>query len=120
MEELKTLQKEEQLHDARWWELEPWGKVHCSLCPRHCHIGPGQAGVCLIRINQGGKLYSLGYGSPAAQQIDPIEKKPLNHFLPGTRVFTSGTAGCNIGCFFCQNSHTSKSRSAQVRSQADP
>ena len=103
MEELKILQKTEHLYEARWWELEPSGKVHCYLCPRHCHIGPGQAGFCFIRINQDGKLYSLGYGSPAALQVDPIEKKPLNHFLPGTRVFSMGTAGCNMGCFFCQN-----------------
>ena len=96
MDELKILQKTQQLHDAQWWEREPSGKVHCYLCPRHCHIGPGQAGFCFIRINQDGKLYSLGYGAPAALQVDPIEKKPLNHFLPGTRVFSMGTAGCNM------------------------
>jgi pyruvate formate lyase activating enzyme len=67
-------------------------------------------------VNEGGKLYSLGYASPAALQIDPIEKKPLNHFLPGTRVFSLGTAGCNMGCFFCQNWDISKSKSDQVRS----
>ncbi len=120
MEELKILQKTEHLYEARWWELEPSGKVHCYLCPRHCHIGPGQAGFCFIRINQDGKLYSLGYGSPAALQVDPIEKKPLNHFLPGTRVFSMGTAGCNMGCFFCQNWDISKSRSDQVHSQHVP
>jgi len=120
VEELKILQKTEQLHEARWWEAEPSGRVHCYLCPRHCHIHPGQAGFCFIRINQGGKLYSLGYGAPAALQVDPIEKKPLNHFLPGTRVFSMGTAGCNMGCFFCQNWDISKSRSDQVRSQHVP
>src|SRR6266478_3272213 len=93
MEELKILQKTETLHEARWWEAEANGRVHCYLCPRHCHINPGQAGFCFIRINEGGKLYSLGYGAPAALQIDPIEKKPLNHFLPGTRVFSMGTNG---------------------------
>ena len=92
------------------------GRVHCYLCPRHCHIGEGQSGFCFIRANQGGKLYSLGYASPAALQIDPIEKKPLNHFLPGTRVFSLGTAGCNMGCFFCQNWDISKSKSDQVHS----
>jgi pyruvate formate lyase activating enzyme len=120
MEELKILQKTEQLHEARWWETGPDGRVHCYLCPRHCHIHPGQAGFCFIRINQGGKLYSLGYGAPAALQVDPIEKKPLNHFLPGTRVFSMGTAGCNMGCFFCQNWDISKSRSDQVSSQHIP
>jgi pyruvate formate lyase activating enzyme len=68
-------------------------------------------------VNRGGKLYSLGYGSPAALQIDPIEKKPLSHFLPGSRVFSMGTAGCNMGCFFCQNWDISKSRQDQVHSQ---
>ena len=96
------------------------GRVHCFLCPRHCHIGEGQAGFCFIRVNQGGKLYSLGYASPAALQIDPIEKKPLNHFLPGSRVFSLGTAGCNMGCFFCQNWSISKSQSDQVRSTHIP
>jgi pyruvate formate lyase activating enzyme len=116
MSELNILQKTEALHEARWWEAEPGGKVHCYLCPRHCHIGAGQAGFCFIRVNQGGKLYSLGYASPAALQVDPIEKKPLNHFLPGTRVFSLGTAGCNMGCFFCQNWDISKSKHDQVHS----
>jgi pyruvate formate lyase activating enzyme len=115
-----TLEKEGALHEARWWEPEPGGKAHCYLCPRHCHIGEGQAGFCFIRANQGGKLYSLGYAHPAAMQIDPIEKKPLNHFLPGTRVFSMGTAGCNMGCFFCQNWDISKSRSDQVHSSYVP
>jgi pyruvate formate lyase activating enzyme len=117
MSDLKVLQKTEALHEARWWEAEGNGRVHCFLCPRHCHIHPGQSGFCFIRINQGGKLYNLGYGAPAALQVDPIEKKPLNHFLPGTRVFSMGTAGCNMGCFFCQNWDISKSHQDQVRSQ---
>ena len=108
----------EPLHEARWWESEPGGRVHCFLCPRHCHIHDGQSGFCFIRVNRGGKLFSLGYGSPAALQVDPIEKKPLNHFLPGTRVFSMGTAGCNMGCFFCQNWDISKSRHDQVHSQS--
>jgi pyruvate formate lyase activating enzyme len=120
MNDLKILQKTESLYEARWWEAEASGRVHCYLCPRHCHINPGQAGFCFIRVNQGGRLYSLGYGAPAALQVDPIEKKPLNHFLPGTRVFSLGTAGCNMGCFFCQNWDISKSRHDQVRSQAVP
>jgi pyruvate formate lyase activating enzyme len=117
---LNILQKTDTLHEARWWEAEANGRVHCYLCPRHCHIHPGQAGFCFIRINEGGKLYSLGYGAPAALQVDPIEKKPLNHFLPGTRVFSIGTAGCNMGCFFCQNWDISKSRHDQVHSQHVP
>ncbi len=116
MQELKIFQKTETLHEGRWWEPLSQGRVHCYLCPRHCHIGEGQSGFCFIRVNQGGKLYSLGYAWPAALQIDPIEKKPLNHFLPGTRVFSLGTAGCNMGCFFCQNWDISKSKSDQVHS----
>jgi pyruvate formate lyase activating enzyme len=116
MHELNILQKTATLHEARWWETDAHGKLHCYLCPRHCHIGEGQAGFCFIRVNEGGKLYSLGYASPAAIQIDPIEKKPLNHFLPGTKIFSMGTAGCNMGCFFCQNWDISKSRSDQVHS----
>jgi pyruvate formate lyase activating enzyme len=117
MSSLQILQSARALHEARWWEPDPSGRIHCYLCPRHCHIGPGQAGFCYIRVNQNGKLYSLGYASPAAIQVDPIEKKPLNHFLPGTRVFSMGTAGCNMGCFFCQNWDISKSHQDQVNSR---
>jgi pyruvate formate lyase activating enzyme len=120
MSSLEVLQKTPTLHEALWWEPEANGRVHCYLCPRHCHIGHGQSGFCFIRVNQGGKLYSLGYGAPAALQIDPIEKKPLNHFFPGSRVFSMGTAGCNMGCFFCQNWDISKSHQDQVRSSQVP
>ncbi len=120
MAELAILNNVSSLHEGRWWEPEAGNRVHCFLCPRHCHIHDGQSGFCFIRVNRGGKLYSLGYGSPAAIQVDPIEKKPLNHFLPGTRVFSMGTAGCNMGCFFCQNWDISKSRQDQVHSQSAP
>jgi pyruvate formate lyase activating enzyme len=105
-------------HEARWWEPMADGRLHCYLCPRHCHIGEGQSGFCFIRKNEGGRLVQLGYGRPAALQIDPIEKKPLNHFLPGTRILSMGTAGCNMGCFFCQNWDISKAKSDQVHSAA--
>ena len=104
------------LHEARWWKTLPDGKLHCYLCPRHCHIGEGLSGFCYIRKNIDGKLYNLGYAQPAALQVDPIEKKPLNHFLPGTRILSLGTAGCNMGCFFCQNWDISKSKADQVSS----
>ncbi|HUO35855.1 MAG TPA: AmmeMemoRadiSam system radical SAM enzyme [Candidatus Acidoferrum sp.] len=120
MQELKILQRPRTVQEARWWEPEPGGKVHCFLCPRHCHIHDGQSGFCYIRVNEGGRLFSLGYARPAAIQIDPIEKKPLNHFLPGTRVLSMGTAGCNMGCFFCQNWDISKSDADQVRSSYVP
>jgi len=120
MTSLPILAETATLHEAQWWEREPGGRIHCYLCPRHCHIGEGQGGFCFIRVNRGGKLYSLGYGAPAALQIDPIEKKPLNHFLPGTRVFSMGTAGCNMGCFFCQNWDISKSKQDQVNARDVP
>src|SRR5258707_1861704 len=120
MTSLPILDEAAALHEARWWERDPDGRVHCYLCPRHCHIGEGQGGFCFIRVNRGGKLYSLGYGAPAALQVDPIEKKPLNHFLPGTRVFSLGTAGSNICCFFCQNSDISKSHQDQVNARDVP
>jgi pyruvate formate lyase activating enzyme len=120
MTSLPILAETATLHEAQWWEREPGGRIHCYLCPRHCHIGEGQGGFCFIRVNRGGKLYSLGYGAPAALQIDPIEKKPLNHFLPGTSVFSMGTAGCNMGCFFCQNWDISKSKQDQVNAREVP
>ena len=120
MTTLPILDQGAPLHEAQWWEADRDGRIHCYLCPRHCHIRDGQAGFCFIRVNRGGKLYSLGYGAPAALQIDPIEKKPLNHFLPGTRVFSMGTAGCNMGCFFCQNWDISKSHQDQVNAKDVP
>ena len=88
---------------ARWWQSEGGRCVRCQLCPRQCLIAPGKRGFCGVRENREGTLCSLVYGYPAALQNDPIEKKPLYHFLPGTRVFSLGTFGCNLGCVFCQN-----------------
>lgn len=102
--------------EAKWWRPLEGDRVLCTLCPRYCKIGDGQTGFCFIRKNEGGRLVTLGYGQPAAIQIDPIEKKPLNHFLPGTEIFSMGTAGCNMGCFFCQNWDISKAKSDQVNS----
>jgi pyruvate formate lyase activating enzyme len=99
-----------ELKEAKWWEYDNKGRILCTLCPRFCHIGEGQAGFCYIRKNIDGKLYSLGYGNPTGFAIDPIEKKPLNHFLPGTGILSFGTAGCNLGCQFCQNWHISKAK----------
>jgi pyruvate formate lyase activating enzyme len=101
------------LHPARWWQPLPDGRIHCFLCPRHCHIGDGQHGFCFIRQNVDGELVQLGYGRPAALAIDPIEKKPLFHFHPGSEILSLGTAGCNLGCQFCQNFDISKARSVQ-------
>jgi pyruvate formate lyase activating enzyme len=101
------------LHPARWWQTLPDGRIHCYLCPRHCHIGDGQHGFCFIRQNIDGELVQLGYGRPAALAIDPVEKKPLFHFHPGSGILSLGTAGCNLGCQFCQNFDISKARTMQ-------
>jgi pyruvate formate lyase activating enzyme len=95
---------------ADWWETQDNGKILCTLCPRYCTIGEGQPGFCYIRQNHDGVLYSLGYGKPSGFGLDPIEKKPLNHFLPGTQILSFGTAGCNLGCKFCQNWSISKAK----------
>jgi pyruvate formate lyase activating enzyme len=95
---------------ALWWQTETDGRVLCTLCPRFCRMSDGQAGFCYIRKNIGGELCSLGYGTSTGFAIDPIEKKPLNHFLPGTEILSFGTAGCNLGCRFCQNWSISKAK----------
>ncbi len=102
--------RESAPHEARWWERAPDGRAHCFLCPRHCRLREGQAGFCAVRVNHGGRLVSLAWGAPAAVHVDPIEKKPLFHFLPGTPVLSLGTAGCDLGCSFCQNWDLSKAR----------
>jgi pyruvate formate lyase activating enzyme len=104
------------MKEALWWETDSDGRILCTLCPRYCRIGEDQAGFCYIRKNIGGKLYSLGYGKSTGFAIDPIEKKPLNHFLPGTGVLSFGTAGCNLGCRFCQNWNISKARLDEAES----
>lgn len=98
---------------AKWWHKEN-EKVRCTLCPRNCLIGDGQIGFCFVRKNMDGVLYSVGYGRPVAMNIDPIEKKPLYHFLPSTTILSLGTVGCNLGCKFCQNWEISKARLYEV------
>lgn len=109
-------QQSENIKLAKWWEPQDSGKILCTLCPRYCTIGEGQSGFCFIRQNIDGKLYSTGYGRPTGFAIDPIEKKPLNHFLPGTEVLSFGTAGCNLGCKFCQNWSISKAKLDELNS----
>ncbi len=96
--------------EALWWKPVENDKILCTLCPRYCKIGDGQPGFCYIRQNQNGKLITLGYGRPTGFAIDPVEKKPLNHFYPGTDILSFGTAGCNLGCKFCQNWSISKAK----------
>lgn len=103
--------------EARFYEKIADQRVRCYLCPRYCEIGEGQTGFCFVRKNEQGTLYSLAYANPYAVHLDPIEKKPLSHFLPGTQVLSLGTAGCNLGCKFCQNWDISKARYDQQRAQ---
>jgi pyruvate formate lyase activating enzyme len=86
------------------------GRIQCDLCPRYCHLHEGQRGLCFVRAREGDQMVSTTYGRSSGFCVDPIEKKPLNHFLPGTPVFSFGTAGCNLACKFCQNWDISKSR----------
>jgi pyruvate formate lyase activating enzyme len=77
--------------------------TQCTLCPHLCRLEEGDRGICRTRVNKGGKLYALSYGNPCAVHVDPIEKKPVYHFLPGTKAYSIATGGCNLRCKFCQN-----------------
>jgi pyruvate formate lyase activating enzyme len=111
---LETRDSQAGHHPARWWRREEDGRITCLLCPRFCKLAEGQAGFCFIRRHESGALVSLGYGRPTGFAVDPIEKKPLNHFLPGTSILSFGTAGCNLGCRFCQNWDMSKARPEDI------
>lgn len=91
------------IHEAKYYKKIDKNTVECQLCPRGCRLTDGQRSWCRAREPKNGKLYSLVYGLPCAVHIDPIEKKPLFHFLPGTSIFSISTAGCNFRCKFCQN-----------------
>ena len=95
---------------TRYWHLLADGQVQCDLCPRECKLHEGQRGLCFVRACQDGQVVLTTYGRSSGFCIDPIEKKPLYHFLPGTPVLSFGTAGCNLACRFCQNWDISKSR----------
>jgi pyruvate formate lyase activating enzyme len=98
------------LHPGRWWHRLDDGRVQCDLCPRDCRLHEGQRGACFVRARVGDAMVLTTYGRSSGFCLDPIEKKPLNHFLPGTAVLSFGTAGCNLACKFCQNWDISKSR----------
>jgi len=89
--------------EARWWDPEADGRVACGLCPHACRLKPGQTGICGVRAHVDGRLLSLSYAHPTGFAIDPIEKKPLFHFLPGSPILSFGTLGCTLGCPWCQN-----------------
>jgi pyruvate formate lyase activating enzyme len=106
---------------TRWWHALDDGRVQCDVCPRACRLREGQRGLCFVRGREGGEIKLFTYGRSSGYCVDPIEKKPLNHFLPGTAVLTFGTAGCNLACRFCQNWDISKSREMDtLADEADP
>ncbi len=97
-------------YPGRWWHRADDGRIQCDLCPRDCRLHEGQRGACFVRQRQGDSIVLTTYGRSSGFCIDPIEKKPLNHFHPGSSVLSFGTAGCNLACKFCQNWDISKSR----------
>jgi pyruvate formate lyase activating enzyme len=106
---------------TRHWHRLDDGRIQCDICPRFCKLHAGQRGLCFVRQNLDDEIVMTSYGRSSGFAIDPIEKKPLNHFLPGTPVLSFGTAGCNLACKFCQNWDISKSREMdRLMSQASP
>src|SRR5678815_2543263 len=95
---------------GRWQHPLSDGRIQCDLCPRYCRLHDGQRAFCFVRQRVGDAIYLTSYGRASGFCIDPIEKKPLNHFFPGSSVLSFGTAGCNLGCKFCQNWDISKAR----------
>jgi pyruvate formate lyase activating enzyme len=106
---------------GRFWHALADGRVQCDLCPRECKLHEGQRGLCFVRARQNDQIVVTTYGRSSGFCLDPIEKKPLNHFLPGTAVLSFGTAGCNLTCKFCQNWDISKARELdRLQTQASP
>jgi pyruvate formate lyase activating enzyme len=100
--------------EAILWQKLDDARVHCYLCAQECRIRPGRTGICGVRENRDGRLYTLVYGEVAALNVDPIEKKPLYHFLPGTQSFSIATVGCNLRCRFCQNADISQASKGKL------
>jgi pyruvate formate lyase activating enzyme len=108
-------------YSARYWHQIEDGRLQCDLCPRDCKLHEGQRGACFVRMRQGEQMILTTYGCSSGFCIDPIEKKPLNNFYPGSSVFSFGTAGCNLACKFCQNWDISKSHDMdRLMDQASP
>jgi len=111
----------ESRHPGRWWHALDDGRIQCDLCPRDCKLHEGQRGACFVRKMRDGKMVLTTYGRSSGFCVDPIEKKPLNQFYPGSSVLSFGTAGCNLACKFCQNWDISKSREMDtLMDQATP
>ena len=111
----------ETSHPGRWWHPLGDGRIECDLCPRDCKLHEGQRGLCFVRKRENGRMVLTTYGRSSGFCVDPVEKKPLNHFYPGTSILSFGTAGCNLACKFCQNWDISKSREMdRLQDQASP
>jgi pyruvate formate lyase activating enzyme len=112
---------ENSSYPARYWHFIEDGRIQCDVCPRDCRLHEGQRGACFVRMRQGDRMILTTYGRSSGFCIDPIEKKPLNHFYPGSSVLSFGTAGCNLACKFCQNWDISKSKDMdRLMDQASP
>jgi pyruvate formate lyase activating enzyme len=109
-----------QIVPARHWQRLRDGRLQCNVCPRLCRLHDGQAGLCFVRARQGEQIVLTTWGRSSGYCVDPIEKKPLSHFLPGTPVLSFGTAGCNLTCRFCQNWDISKSRAVHTLADEAP
>src|SRR4030065_2825880 len=108
------------MKEAMLYVKEEEQKVRCNLCNHHCLIMPGKHGICGVRENRDGVLYSLVYGQVIARNIDPIEKKPLFHFHPGSKSYSIATVGCNFHCLFCQNYEISQMPKDEKRIAGEP
>jgi pyruvate formate lyase activating enzyme len=108
-------------YPTKYWHVLPDGKVQCDVCPQACKLNEGQRGVCFVRMRENNQIVLTTFGRSSGFAVDPIEKKPLNHFLPGSSVLSFGTLGCNLTCKFCQNYDISKVRAMDTLSEkADP
>ena len=106
---------------GRWWHKLDDGRIQCDLCPRDCRLHEGQRGACFVRMREGDRMILTTYGRSSGFCVDPVEKKPLNHYYPGSSILSFGTAGCNLACKFCQNWDISKSREMDtLADQASP
>lgn len=114
----QSIERRGSVVDTRYWHALDGGRVQCDVCPRACKMKDGQRGLCFVRGAEEGRVKLFSYGRSSGFCVDPIEKKPLNHFLPGTSVLSFGTAGCNLACKFCQNWDMSKSREMDTLADA--
>jgi len=118
---MTTLAPEDSIVVTKYWHLLDDGRIQCDLCPRECKLREDQRGLCYVRARRDDAIVLTTYGRSSGFCVDPIEKKPLNHFLPGTAVLSFGTAGCNLACRFCQNWDISKSKEHDILAdQASP